>query len=91
MGADPAAPLPGSGTGLIGLVERVGLAGGSLEHGWTPEGEFRLRAQAVTQAIVDGTLNFRISGSYPLAEAGQAHRDLQGRRTTGSIVLRVAD
>ena len=45
LGADPAAPLPGSGTGLIGLVERVGLAGGSLEHGWTPEGEFRLRAR----------------------------------------------
>lgn len=59
---------------------------------WTAgEGEFRLRAQAVTQAIVDGTLNFRISGSYPLAEAEQAHRDLQGRKTTGSIVLRVAD
>ncbi len=37
--------LPGSGTGLIGLVERVGLAGGSLEHGWTAEGEFRLRAR----------------------------------------------
>lgn len=44
LGADLGAPLPGSGTGLIGLVERVGLAGGSLEHGWTTEGEFRLRA-----------------------------------------------
>lgn len=28
-----AAPLPGAGTGLIGLAERVTLAGGSLEHG----------------------------------------------------------
>lgn len=45
LGGDPAAALPGSGTGLIGLVERVGLAGGSLEHGWTDEGEFRLRAR----------------------------------------------
>jgi signal transduction histidine kinase len=37
--------LPGSGTGLIGLVERVGLAGGTLDHGWTADGEFRLRAR----------------------------------------------
>ena len=36
--------LPGSGTGLIGLRERVLLAGGRLEHGPTPSGEFQLRA-----------------------------------------------
>ena len=59
---------------------------------WTAEeGEFRLRAQAVTQAVVDGTLNIRVSEAYPLAEARQAHRDLQERRTTGSLVLRVTD
>ena len=59
---------------------------------WTSgEGEFRMRAQAVTQAVVDGTLRFRISGSYDLSKAAQAHRDLQARRTTGSIVLHVQD
>jgi signal transduction histidine kinase len=36
--------LPSAGTGLIGLRERVGLAGGVLEHGWTAAGEFRLHA-----------------------------------------------
>ena len=36
--------LPSPGTGLIGLRERVTLAGGRLQHGWTPDGEFRLRA-----------------------------------------------
>jgi signal transduction histidine kinase len=36
--------LPGSGTGLVGLRERVQLAGGRLEHGPTPAGEFELRA-----------------------------------------------
>ena len=45
LGADLDAPLPGSGTGLVGLVERVGLAGGTLEHGWTADGEFRLLAR----------------------------------------------
>ncbi|MGZ5337612.1 MAG: sensor histidine kinase, partial [Solirubrobacterales bacterium] len=37
-------PLPGAGTGLIGLAERVTLAGGTLEHGVDPDGAFVLRA-----------------------------------------------
>ncbi|WP_308128112.1 sensor histidine kinase [Modestobacter italicus] len=44
-GGENAAPLPGGGTGLVGLLERVSLAGGHLAHGWTPDGEFRLRAE----------------------------------------------
>jgi signal transduction histidine kinase len=41
--ASPA--LPGAGTGLIGLAERVTLAGGELESGVDPEGAFVLRAR----------------------------------------------
>ena len=40
-----APPLPGAGTGLIGLAERVTLAGGELEHGVDPDGAFVLRAR----------------------------------------------
>ena len=41
--AGPAFPVPGSGTGLIGLTERLELAGGRLE--WRNTGaEFQLRA-----------------------------------------------
>jgi signal transduction histidine kinase len=36
--------LPGTGTGLVGLAERVALAGGDLEHGPDPAGNFVLRA-----------------------------------------------
>ena len=38
-------PLPGAGTGLIGLTERVTLAGGRLEHGVDPDDAFVLRAR----------------------------------------------
>jgi signal transduction histidine kinase len=37
-------PFAGAGTGLIGLAERVSLAGGSLDHGFEPSGDFRLCA-----------------------------------------------
>ncbi len=37
-------PTPGAGTGLIGLAERVALAGGTLEHGPDGAGDFVLRA-----------------------------------------------
>jgi signal transduction histidine kinase len=40
----PPAPLPGAGSGLVGLRERVGLAEGELSHEVAPGGEFILRA-----------------------------------------------
>jgi signal transduction histidine kinase len=43
-GGEHATTLPSAGTGLVGLLERVSLGGGHLEHGWTSDGEFRLRA-----------------------------------------------
>ena len=48
-----------------------------------------MRAQAVVQAVIDGDLSFNVTASYPLEDAAAAHRDLQERKTTGSIVLRV--
>ncbi|WBQ08085.1 sensor histidine kinase [Kribbella sp. CA-293567] len=35
---------PGSGTGLVGLTERVHLAGGTLDHGKSADGDYWLRA-----------------------------------------------
>ncbi|WP_308166189.1 histidine kinase [Actinomadura sp. NEAU-AAG7] len=41
----PPRPLPGAGAGLVGLGERVHTLGGTLEHGRTGDGRFRLRAR----------------------------------------------
>lgn len=49
--------------------------------------ELLSRATAVFDAITAGTLDIRIGARYPLAEAAQAHRALEARTTTGSIVL----
>jgi len=42
--AGPAEPIPGTGTGLIGLAERASLAGGRLSHGRGGQNEFVLSA-----------------------------------------------
>ena len=45
------------------------------------------RSTEIFGAAADGSLNVRIGATYPLAEAGRAHEDLEGRRTTGKVLL----
>jgi NADPH2:quinone reductase len=45
------------------------------------------RAGDVLGWIEDGRLKLRIEHQFPLAEAGEAHRALEGRKTTGKILL----
>ncbi|MEU0500739.1 quinone oxidoreductase [Nocardia sp. NPDC005998] len=59
----------------------------TLAHYTRDRTELLWRATDILTAIANGTLHVRIGATYPLAEAAQAHRDLEGRKTTGSIVL----
>ncbi|MDR6416343.1 quinone oxidoreductase [Pseudarthrobacter sulfonivorans] len=45
------------------------------------------RSSEIFGAVEDGSLNVRIGASYPLADARRAHEDLEGRRTTGKVLL----
>ncbi|MFF4772137.1 sensor histidine kinase [Microtetraspora fusca] len=47
----PADPLPGGGSGLLGLRERVALVGGALWAGPTAEGGFEVRAELPVTAV----------------------------------------
>jgi NADPH2:quinone reductase len=49
--------------------------------------ELLWRANEVLGWVEDGTLSVRIGGRYPLAEARQAHIDLEARRTTGKLLI----
>jgi NADPH2:quinone reductase len=40
--------------------------------------------------ISEGKLKINIDKAYPLADAAQAHRDLEGRKTTGKLLLKIA-
>jgi len=60
----------------------------TLGHYTATREELEWRANDVLQMIVDGELKLRIHHVYPLAEAAQAHRDLEGRKTTGKLLLK---
>ena len=45
------------------------------------------RAGDVLRWVSEGSLKLRLEHTYPLAEAAQAHRDLEGRKTTGKVLL----
>lgn len=49
--------------------------------------ELMTRAGAVFGMMAAGKLKLRIEHTYPLAEAQRAHRDLEGRKTTGKLLL----
>ncbi|MFD4292419.1 quinone oxidoreductase family protein [Rhodococcus sp. NPDC058505] len=74
-------------------LQRLNAAGSlfvtrpTLAHYTRTREELLWRSGDVFAAIADGTLTIRVGGTYRLADAAQAHRDLQSRRTTGSIVL----
>lgn len=59
----------------------------TLVHYTLTREELLARAGDVFGWIAAGKLDVRIGGRYPLAGARRAHEDLQGRRTTGKLLL----
>ncbi|HTW46140.1 MAG TPA: quinone oxidoreductase [Acidobacteriaceae bacterium] len=53
--------------------------------------ELMWRAGEVLDAVQGGRLKVRMEHSYPLAEAAQAHRDLEARKTTGKLLLEIGE
>jgi NADPH2:quinone reductase len=59
----------------------------SLHHYIHTRAELEQRSSDVMNMIVAGELKVRIHKTYPLTEAQQAHRDLEGRKTSGKLLL----
>jgi len=59
----------------------------SLMHYVLTREELEHRAGDVLGWIAAGKLKLRIAHKYPLAQAQEAHMDLEGRRTTGKLIL----
>jgi NADPH2:quinone reductase len=59
----------------------------TLAHYIATRAELERRAQSVFGMLNSGALQLRIEHIYALQDAAQAHRDLEGRRTTGKLLL----
>lgn len=49
--------------------------------------ELQWRASEVFDAMLSGDLTMTLGGSYPLADAAQAHQDLEARKSSGKLIL----
>ncbi|HWQ56763.1 MAG TPA: quinone oxidoreductase [Bryobacteraceae bacterium] len=86
--------LFGQSSGPVPPFEAGVLAKGSLfltrpglAHYCETREELLWRAGDVLGWVASGALKLRIDRAYPLAEAAAAHRDLEGRKTAGKLLL----
>ena len=61
----------------------------TLAHYVATREELLWRAKDLFDWIGRGELSVTIGAEYPLADVAEAHRALEGRRTTGKVVLRI--
>jgi NADPH2:quinone reductase len=80
-------PVPPIDPQRLNAAGSVFLTRPGLAHFVRTGDEFSWRATELFEAIAGGTITIEVGGRYPLSEAARAHQDLQGRKTTGSIVL----
>jgi NADPH:quinone reductase len=55
----------------------------------TTRDEFEAYAKDLFELIMMEKVNVKIHDVYPLRDVGRAHADLEGRATTGKLVLKV--
>lgn len=59
----------------------------TLAHYTLTTAELQARAGELFGWVATGVLKVRIGATYPLAQAAEAHRALEGRQTTGKVLL----
>jgi NADPH2:quinone reductase len=82
-------PVPPFDPNVLNPRGSLFLTRPSLGHYVATREELLWRAGEVMSHVAAGRLKVRVSGRYPLAEAAEAHRALEGRRTTGKLLLNV--
>lgn len=80
----PVAPFD---PGILNGKGSLFLARPSLAHYASNRQELEWRAGDVLSWVASGKLKLRIDRTYPLADAPDAHRALEGRKTAGKLIL----
>jgi NADPH2:quinone reductase len=71
----------------LGKLGSLFLTRPSLAHHIASRDELAGRAAEVFEWVRQGRLEVRVGGRYPLEAAGRAHEDLEGRRSTGKLLV----
>jgi len=82
-------PVPAFDTNILSEKGSLSLARVTLRDFVADAPEIAWRADELLGQWENGRLNIRIGQSYPLAGAAAAHADLEARRTTGKLLLRM--
>jgi NADPH2:quinone reductase len=80
-------PVPAFSPGVLASKGSLFLTRPTLFHYVADRPSLEARASAVLGALASGRLKVRIGRTFPLAEAAEAHRTLEGRKTTGKVLL----
>jgi NADPH:quinone reductase len=82
-------PVPPLDPNVLNGKGSLFLTRPSLAHHVLTPDELQWRAGDVFKAVQSGTLTLNLHRTFPLAQAAEAHRLLEGRATTGKLVLSV--
>jgi len=80
-------PAPDINPGILAAKGSLYLTRPSLAAYTATAEELRHSAKRLFDQVLSGAVKPNIGQTYSLSEAGQAHRDLEARKTTGSTVL----
>ena len=80
-------PVPPFDPQRLNGAGSVFLTRPTLAHHIRDRAELEWRAGDVFDALSSGALTVEVGARYALEDVAQAHMDLEGRKTTGSIVL----
>lgn len=80
-------PVPPLDPQVLNAKGSLFLTRPSLVHYTAERAELLERAGDVLELVRTGRLAVRIGGRYRLTEARRAHEDLEGRRTTGKLLV----
>jgi NADPH2:quinone reductase len=80
-------PVGAVDVGLLGAKGSLFLTRPSLVTYTAKRSDLELAARELFEVVQSGAVQVRVNQTFPLNEAAESHRALEGRRTTGSTVL----
>jgi NADPH2:quinone reductase len=80
-------PVPPLDPTVLNRKGSLFLTRPTLFHYVATREELLQRAGDVLGWIASGRLKLRIERTFPLAQAAEAHRELEARKTTGKVLL----